>query len=108
MLRHFTTWPWEDKVTPSLRTDGVLYGLGYKEKEKKNKVSKTPEYGHVWQELGLLVTVSIISQWGFRVNTGTRARESEMRETRAEPLAEENESLGHRPKALPLYHGGKP
>ena len=34
VLRHFTTWPWEDKITPRLRTDGVLYGLGYKDKEK--------------------------------------------------------------------------
>lgn len=43
-------------------------------------MSKRPKYGHVRQELRLLVTVSIISQWSFRVNTGTRARESEMRE----------------------------
>lgn len=35
--------------------------LGIK-RRKKIKVSKRPEYGHVRQELGLLATVSIISQ----------------------------------------------
>lgn len=70
-------------------------------------MSKRPEYGQVRQELRLLVTVSIVSQWSFRVNTGTTVRESEMREEPEQTLAEE-ESMGHRPKALPLILVGSP